>query len=549
MNTEVLAIVVGAYALIVGYLGWLGYRRTSGAADYLVGGREIHPLLMAMAYGSTFISTAAIVGFGGMAAFFGLGLLWLVMLNIFFGIFIAFVLFGRRTRSIGVRLDAHTFPELLGRRFGSRFIQGFAGTTIAILMPIYAAGVMIGGARFLEVQLGLNYELAVFIFAMVVVSYVFFGGLKGVIYTDAFQGTVMFVGMVILMIATYNHLGWFQSHAALTDLAAQVPKDMVKQGHQGWTAMPASGSGFWYTLITTIILGVGIGVLAQPQLAVRFMTVKSGRELYRALIPGGIFILMIPGVAYMVGGLSNLYFWQTEGKLAIQMVTDPATGVPNMDKVMPTYILHAMPEWFGYLFMLTLLAAAMSTLSGQFHAIGTSIGRDLYQQALAKGRFQQHTVPIAKLGVFVGFVLTILLVFRLPVSIVAIATSLFFGMCAAVFLPAYVAALFWKRATRAGVTAGMLTGLFVWGFWVLFVHLKESSALGIAQALFGRPSLLEGTSWPVVDSFVVALPLSALVTWIVSLLTSPMPKDHVERCFGPEVESPPAPSAEPAAAK
>src|SRR5512140_1232351 len=146
MNLEILTIVVGIYVLACGYLGWLGYKKTKTAADFLVGGREIHPWLMALAYGSTFISTSAIVGFGGAAAMYGMGILWLTMLNIFFGIFIAFVVFGRATRRIGAQLDAHTFPELLGRRYNSRFIQGTAGLIVALLMPLYAAAVMIGGA-------------------------------------------------------------------------------------------------------------------------------------------------------------------------------------------------------------------------------------------------------------------------------------------------------------------------------------------------------------------------------------------------------------------
>ena len=98
------------------------------------------------------------------------------------------MVFGEPTRRLGAALDAHTFPELLGRRFRSRLIQVFAGGTIAVLMPLYAAAVLIGGARFVEVQLKLDFELALLVFAVITLVYVFSGGLKGVIYTDAFQG-------------------------------------------------------------------------------------------------------------------------------------------------------------------------------------------------------------------------------------------------------------------------------------------------------------------------------------------------------------------------
>jgi solute:Na+ symporter, SSS family len=519
VNLPLLATVVAIYAGIVVWLGWLGYRNTKSAADFLVGGRQIHPVLMALAYGSTFISTSAIVGFGGVAALFGMGLLWLTAANILIGVFIAFVVFGRPTRRLGAALDAHTFPELLGRRFRSRFIQGFAGGTIALLMPLYAAAVLIGGARFLEVQLDMSYTTALLVFACVTMVYVLFGGLKGVVYTDAFQAVLMFGGMAFLLFATYAKTGGAGAHEALTALADQVPAGLQAGGHRGWTAMPALGSPIWWQLVSTIVLGVGIGVLAQPQLTLRFMTVKSSRELNRALVPGGIFILFMTGVAFVVGALTNVYFWKTSGKIALAMVIDPATGKPNIDKVIPTFTQAAMPPWFGYLFMLTLLAAAMSTLSAQFHVIGTAIGRDLYQEVVAKGAHQERTIPIAKGGIFVGFLLTLFLATKLGTGIVAIATALFFGMCAAAFLPMFVAALFWKAATKAGAIAGMLTGTGAWAMWVLLFHEKESAALGLAKAIAGRPSLVSGTIWAVVDPIVIALPLSAAVTIIASLAT------------------------------
>ena len=93
-----LTFIVVIYLAIVGWLGWLGYSQTKDASDYLLGGRNIHPGIMALSYGATFISTSAIVGFGGVAAIFGMGLLWLTFLNIFVGIFIAFAFFGKRTR-------------------------------------------------------------------------------------------------------------------------------------------------------------------------------------------------------------------------------------------------------------------------------------------------------------------------------------------------------------------------------------------------------------------------------------------------------------------
>ncbi len=101
---------------------------------------------MAVSYGATFISTAAIVGFGGVAGLFGMSLLWLTFLNIGVGILIAFIVLGEPTRRLGHHLGAHTFPELLGLRYQSRGIQIFTGAIIFLFMPLYAAAVMTGGA-------------------------------------------------------------------------------------------------------------------------------------------------------------------------------------------------------------------------------------------------------------------------------------------------------------------------------------------------------------------------------------------------------------------
>ncbi|MDD2788227.1 MAG: sodium:solute symporter family protein, partial [Methanoculleus sp.] len=137
------------YLVLVIGLGYLGYRQTKGNDDYMVAGRKISPVVLALSYGATFISTSAIIGFGGVAAQLGMGMIWLTVLNIGLGIFIAFVVFGKRTRSIGSKLRAVTFPDLMGECYGSPFMQYAAGLVIVIAMPLYTAAILIGGAQFI----------------------------------------------------------------------------------------------------------------------------------------------------------------------------------------------------------------------------------------------------------------------------------------------------------------------------------------------------------------------------------------------------------------
>jgi SSS family solute:Na+ symporter len=524
LSTPVLGVIILIYLMVIFYLGWLGYKKTKQTEDYMVAGRQIHPYILALSYGATFISTSAIIGFGGAAGALGMGLLWLAFMNIFVGIFIAFVLFGSRTRRMGLNLGAVTFPELLGRRFQSRFIQGFSGALIGIFMPLYAGIVLIGGARFLESTLNINYDIAVLILTVIVAAYVITGGLIAVMYTDALQGTLMFIGMAFLLVFTYIKMGGVTAaHSALTAMNDLVPESLAAGGHLGWTSMPAFGSPIWWTLVSTLVLGVGIGVVAQPQLAVRFMTVKNDTALNRAVLVGGPFILMMTGVAFTVGALSNAYFYETLGQISVVV----AGG--NTDLIMPEFINSAMPGTFVVLFMLTLLAAAMSTLSSQFHTMGTSIGHDLYREFIKKGELGQ-TINITRAAIAFTILASVVLAYILPISIIARATAIFFGLCAAAFLPMYTGALFWKRMTKEGAIASLLVGTFSSLFWLAFVHKSEAAPLGISKALFGVDTILTGT-WTVVDPILVATPIAFIVAIVVSLMTKPTPKEHLDVCY------------------
>ncbi|MFA6756691.1 MAG: sodium:solute symporter family protein [Sulfurospirillaceae bacterium] len=525
---ENIAIIL--YLAIVGYLGFLGYKKTKTNSDYLVAGRDTHPFVMALSYGATFISTSAIVGFGGVAAWLGGSMLWLTFFNIFLGIFIAFVFLGNPTRKMGLRLGAHTFPELLGKRFDSKFIQLFGGLLILAFMPLYAAAVLIGGTQFIVSYFNTDYHLALLVFSIIITGYVLAGGLKGVMFTDALQGTIMFIAMVILIFFAFSSLGGINEALKMLDevwettvvplneielnsLAPGGADFMMKLstiwGFKGWHKMPEFLSQGWLFVITSMVLGVGIGVLAQPQLVVRFMTVKSKKELNRAVLIGGIFILAMTGIIFIVGALSNSWFYLFEGKNSLQ-------SAGNIESIIPLFINLAMPKWFSFIFLFALISAAMSTLSSQFHTMGTAVSRDIYEQFFGKS----SSIFVARVGVvlMIIFAVTLSYIFDKQPAIIARSTTIFFALCASVFLPSYIGGLFWRKMTKAGALCSMLGGFLVSSFWVLFAHFNEAKHLGVCKAIFGRDTLFSGKII-FLDALVVALPISILIAILVSLIT------------------------------
>ena len=531
-------IIIIVYLGVVGFLGILGWRRTKNTADYMIGGRKIHPAVMALSYGATFISTSAIVGFGGFAGVFGFSLLWLTFLNIFLGVFIAFVFFGKRTRRIGRNLDAHTFPEFLGKRFNSKFIQRFSGIVIFVFMPIYAAAVMIGVCRLLEAGLGVPYEWAVAVFAILVSAYVIFGGIKGVMYSDAFQGSLMLVGMVALLIMVYTQMGGItNAHKALTDLSGnpavmEQTAGLQAGGFQGWTSMPKLLSKNWMTVVTSIVAGVGVGVLAQPQLAVRFMTVKSDRELNRAVPIGGVFILLMTGVAFVVGALSNVLFFQETGQISV-------VAAGGTDKIIPTFLETFTQPWFLTIFLVMMLAAGMSTISSQFHTMGTAVGRDIFGSSKkqdAKTADKKGLIT-SRLGVLVAIIVTVVLSYLLPTiwsDAIGIATGLFFGLCGAAFLPMFVGALYSRKMTKTAAISGMVAGFSASVLWMIFFHAKEAMVFKLVNALTGgaqdvvAPNIIVAN----LDPLFVALPISIIVTLIVQAASKKkLSADLIEQSF------------------
>jgi SSS family solute:Na+ symporter len=210
----------------------------------------------------------------------------------------------------------------------------------------------------------------------------------------------------------------------------------------------------------------------------------------------------------------------------------------NPDSIIPTYVTSAMPRWFGVLFLVTLLAAAMSTISSQFHTAGTALGRDVFEQIIgSKGdeATTQRSANIVRIGMIIGIIVAVVFAYQARGGyIIARATAIFFGMCGAAFLPAFIGGLFWRGMTRQGAIASMVTGSLVSTFWLVFVKAAEAGALGLVLKMTeNKPSLLwKHPNWPVVDPMFVAMPISILVAVVVSLLTKPPSEQHLQRCFG-----------------
>jgi SSS family solute:Na+ symporter len=182
-------------------------------------------------------------------------------------------------------------------------------------------------------------------------------------------------------------------------------------------------------------------------------------------------------------------------------------------------------------FMLTLLSAAMSNLSSQFHTVGTSIGRDVYEQITGS---HARSMKVTRIGIVIGIAYAVLVSFYWREStVIPRATAIFFGLCASAFLPSFIGALYFKRMTKPAAIWSVVVGFAITSFWLLLVKSMEAESLGLVQKLTGgKTSILAGKpNWDWVDPIVVAFPISIIVAIVVSMLTKPPSQEHLDKCF------------------
>lgn len=529
VDLAVFGTMTVVFLIVTLVLGWYGYKNTRNNEEFLLGRNKAGPVIIALSYGATFLSASAVIGFGGQAAVHGMSVMWLCFLNLFVGLIVAFLIFGGPTRRKGRALGASTYADLLGKIFKSKGIRAFTAILIIVMMPIYAAAVLKGGVNSLAVITGLTeyYDYILIALAVIVAVYVVYGGIIAVMYNDAFQAAIMFIGMVVILVVTYSYFGGVTAgNSALDGLWDQSIVDIgnigVQDGFNGWTSFSDFGSKEWLTVVTTFLLGVGIGALTQPQLAVRFMSAKNDRDLNKSLIVGSVFMLAIVGSAYTVGALSNVYFMDHYGMTAFEYISQMGLGT---DFIIPEYILElfstiSFGDIFVSLFLLSLVCAAISTISALLHTIGAAGGYDLYTLwKNKKGHMtgDSQSVNLNRVVIVLVMVLTVVYCYMMPNDIIAKATSVFMGITAAALLPAYFHGLYSKNPCRKAAITSMVVGTVVYLFFALFINSGTSIFLPICELLTGQSVLFPDSILASTDALVIALPAS-IIAMVIALV-------------------------------
>ncbi len=407
--------------------------------EYFLGDRSLGGFVLAMTMTATYGSASSFLGGPGVAYNEGLGWVLLAMSQVVTGYFVLMVL-GKKFAIVTRRYKAITLVDYLKERYQSKWVVLFSAFSIIIFLFSAMAAQWIGGARLIESITGLSYLSALFIFAASVLIYVTIGGFRAVALTDAIQGSIMFIGTLILLIAVIVAGGGIP--AIIRDLYTENPNLITPYGAEG-NLTPAYVSSFWIL--------VGVGVVALPQIAVRTMSYKNARSMHRALIIGTIVVGFIMLNMHLVGVFARPIL----------------PGIEIGDKVMPLIALEVMPPWLAGIVLAAPMAAIMSTVDSLLILVGSAIVKDVYINYMHPTASNQliKRVSIAVTGVL--GVIVFLLALNPPDLIIWLNLFAFGGLEAAFIWP-IVLGLYWKGGNKYGAIASMVTGVALYIFFDTF---------------------------------------------------------------------------------
>lgn len=472
-----LMIAIGIYAMRTS---------TSTSEDYMLGGRTLSPQVAALSAGASDMSGWLLLGLPGAMFASGLGSAW-IGIGLLVGAFFNWLLVAPRLREQTVHYgNAITIPAFLANRFPTRAmsLRVVSAIVIVIFFAIYtASGLVAGGKLFQSAFSGLinigglgDYGTGIVITLGVVLVYTVVGGFLAVSLTDFVQGCIMMLALVIMpAVVLFGEGGGGFTQASQT--LNEVDPTLLS-----WT----DGLTFigWLSAVTW-----GLGYFGQPHIIVRFMAIRSLKDVPVARNIGMSWMLIS-----MIGAVSLGIFGRAYAVRNGMQVDDPET----IFIILANLLFHPLVTGFLYA---ALLAAIMSTISSQLLVASSSLTEDFYRLFLRKQASEKEAVTVGRISVLLVGIIAAVIASDPNSQVLGLVSNAWAGFGAA-FGPLILLALMWSRTNGAGAIAGMVVGAVTVMVWI---------ALGWNAEFMGGPGIYE-----IIPGFIASM----LAIVVVSRATS-----------------------------
>ena len=410
--------------------------RNGGEKTYFLGGRQMGPWVSALSAGASDMSAWVLMGLPTSIYALGIGQLW-IPIGLFIGYTLSWIVEAPRLRSFSIAAnDSITIPQYLTNRFlsKSKALQIICAIIFLLAYTIYAASSIKACGTLFHTVIGINETTAMYLAAVVIISYTFLGGFSAVCWTDFFQGMLMLGALLIAPIFAAATL----SGAAASEMPAGY-----------WSV------GTWQEIISG--LGWGIGYFGMPHIIIRFMSLESQKSLKKSAKIGIMWTLLILVFATAVGIIGRLMLGYDD-------------AINGSSLVFITMVRRLFPGIISGILLSAVLAASMSTADSQLLAAASAFASDVYKPVVRKDKASDKEMLWAGRIVVLAIAVVALLIAADPDagSIMSLVSNAW-GVFGAAFGPAIMLSLFWKRFTFEGAVAGIVVGAAVDILWLSFL--------------------------------------------------------------------------------
>lgn len=430
MTTMIIMLI---YLLVTLVIGYMGYRASkNNPDDFFLAGREVGPVVLFFTMVATNFSAFFFLGFAG--AGYRIGYSYYGIMS--FGtalVSLVFFYVGHRIWQLGREKGYITPPEMIGDRLQSRPLKVVFLLVMVMFTIPYLAIQPIGAGILLSELTGgqVPYFTGAVVLTIVIVLYVFLGGMRSVAWTDLIQGVIMFVLMFVAVYVIGEALGGIgEANARVYE---KHPALFSREGQNDYFTPQT-----WFSFMILWMLAVPMF----PQMFMRFFIPKTAAGLRTTarlypLVTAFLFLCPV-----MIGVMGHLAFPDLAGKAA--------------DQILPKMLTTFAPEWLSATIMVGALAAFMSTMDSQLLALSSMLTRDFYQEFIDPELSIVKQVRLGKILVVALSVVGLAIAYQPPATIFSIATQAFTGL--SLLFPTTVAAIYWSRTTPASCIASILVG-------------------------------------------------------------------------------------------
>ena len=458
MNLSELIAMVLYLVLVVGvgvYFFIKGRNTNIGEKDYFLGGRNMSGWVAALSAGASDMSAWVLMGLPGSIFLYGMGQVW-ISVGLFIGTVCSWIFIAPRLRRYSIRAnDSITIPQFLTNRFKSnnKALQIVSAIVFVVVYCIYSASSIDACGTLFNTVIGMDKSLAMIIATCVIVVYTFLGGFNAVCWTDFFQGLLMLGALMIAPIIAV---------LVITPPEFVAPANfynVLETGKADWTSMSTILSG----------LGWGLGYFGMPHIIVRYISIRSEKEMKKSRIIGSVWTGIILTMATIVGLVGRKYLG-TNANIA-----------SNNNLVFIEMVRAVFPAFIGGILLSAILAASMSTADSQLLASSSAFASDVYKPVFRKNASNQEMLWAGRIIVILIAIVAFLIA-KNPNSggIMALVECAWAGFGSS-FAPVIILALYWKRLTYPGAVAGICVGFLVDALWYYFL----SSSTGLYEIIPG----------------------------------------------------------------